>query len=419
MAVGPATDHLSSLREQLEKSVQAFVEGEVLPRVAKMERTPDKVDDDLPRLIARQGWTSCTYGPGYGGLGVGHTGKTLVLELLSRASGAAGAIAQAPIIPAEAVLRLGNEDQRRQWLPAFASGDHLPAIDVTEPDAGADILAMESTGTRVGDRYLINGHKSHVGGAHPATVHLVVVRTGPDRTGGLSAFLVESDRKGLEVLPHSPMIGLRGFSCADVRFDNCWVPAANRIGAEGDGLLVAHVASIIAGRPNLAAVALGIHQGIWEAVDRQIIGHRRLRKVQVVQQRVGKIRGSLLISRAALYEAVRHLDHDVPCVEELIASKFGAVDAVEESAREAIKAVGADGLYVGDLPYERFLRDAHCLWFPAGTGDVQLYRLSQLVHETRPPISEAFRPPATAAAGPTVNSVPEPQGVPLARRPWP
>jgi acyl-CoA dehydrogenase len=374
------------LREQ----VQAFADEEVVPRVPIMEAS-GKVDDELARLIARQGWTAVTYNQKFGGLGLGYRAKTIILEILSTASGAAGAIAQAGTIPAEAVVLFGDDRQRSYWLPQIAEGDCLPAIAVTEPKTGGDVLAMESTGRRVSGGYLLNGKKAFIGNAGVADMFVVVVRTGTEPKN-LTAFIVEADRPGIEVLPHRPLLGLRGFSCDQVVMTNCFVPAENVLGEEGQGLQVAHAASIRSGRPNLAAVALGLHQAALKLTNRDVRGDERLRKHQVLRLRVAEVAAKLTASQIQLYDAVDRLDRGERCDRELASAKYLVTAAAEESANVALKNSGARGL-IADSPHARTWRDVVCLEPPAGTSDFQLHRIDAIIGSDRRQMSELFAPP--------------------------
>jgi acyl-CoA dehydrogenase len=186
-----------------------------------------------------------------------------VIEELSRVSGAMGAMAQASQLGVAKVMNFGSEPQKARWLPGFATGELLPTIAVTEPESGGHVLGMSSSAIRDGDDYVLNGRKCFVGNSHIGDVHGVVVRTGAG-SRGLTAFLVERHRPGLRLGDPGRPAGLHGFSYGELIFEDCRVPAENRIGDEGGGLDVAYSSSTLYGRPNLTAVALGIHQAIVE-----------------------------------------------------------------------------------------------------------------------------------------------------------
>jgi alkylation response protein AidB-like acyl-CoA dehydrogenase len=167
-----ATTRHNRIRDQ----ARAFAEAEIRPRVAAME-TSRSVDHDLSRLIARQGWIGITIGKEFGGMGLGHLAKTIVIEELSRVSGAMGAMVQASQLGVAKILHFGNESQKGKWLPAVAKGDCLPTIAVTERGSGSHVLGMAASAERDGDDYILNGRKTYVGNSHVGDLHGVVVRT--------------------------------------------------------------------------------------------------------------------------------------------------------------------------------------------------------------------------------------------------
>ncbi|MFI0788808.1 acyl-CoA dehydrogenase family protein [Streptomyces lydicus] len=365
--------------EALRQRVRDFAESEVRPRIAEMEASRT-VCHDLSRRIARQGWIGATVHRAYGGMGAGHVAKTLVIEELSRVSAAMGAMVQASQLGVAKIVHFGSEEQKKTWLPAIASGDCLPTIAVTEPQSGGHVLGMASTAVRDGDDYVLNGRKSYVGNSHVGDLHGVVVRTGEGSTG-LSAFLVESGTPGFRVGPQRPAMGLHGFSFGELFFDNCRVPGANLLGREGDGLAVAYSSSVLYGRPNLTAVSLGIHQAVLDetsafCAERQRYG-KPLADLANIKLKLGRIQSRLLLARLSAYHAVHLLDQGLPCDAELMNAKLVNVESALESARDAMDIHAASALFT-DRPIERFLRDAHHIFAPAGTSDVQLLRLGEL-----------------------------------------
>lgn len=337
------------------------------------------VQHTLSRLIARQGWIGVTIGRKYGGMGFGHLAKTIIIEELSRVSGAMGAMVQASQLGVAKILHFGNETQKSTWLPAIANGDCLPTIAVTEPGSGGYVLGMEAAAERDGDDYILNGRKIYVGNSHVGDLHGVVVRTGGG-SKGLSAFLVESDRPGLYLAPHKPAMGLHGFSFGELIFNNCRVPAMNRLGGEGDGLMVAYSSSVLYGRPNLTAVSLGIHRALAEetvsfATQRMRYG-KPLGELPSLKMKIGQMQSRLMTAELAAYHAAHLLDQGLPCDTELINAKLINVEYALDSARNAMEIHSAAGLFTG-RPVERYLRDAFHIFAPAGTSDIQLLRLGE------------------------------------------
>lgn len=368
---------LTPRHEQLREEVRTFAEAEVAPHVQRMET--GQVEREVATKIAARGWIGATIETAYGGMGAGHLAKTVIIEELSRICAAMGAMVQASQLGVAKVVHFGSEEQKKRWLPRFADGTCLPTIAVTEPGSGSHVLGMEATAVRDGDHYVLTGRKVYVGNSHIAGVHGVVARTGTG-SRGLTAFLVEADRPGLSLPPHPATLGLHGFGFGELRLDKCRIPAANRLGQEGDGLDVAHSSSVLYGRPNLTAVALGIHQAITEetvrfATERHRYG-KPLHDLPTVKHKIGQIQSRLMTARLAAYHAAHLLDTGHPCDTELMNAKLINVEWAIDSARTAMEIHAAAGLLTG-RPIERYLRDAFHLVAPAGTSDVQLLRLGE------------------------------------------
>ncbi|MFV2119392.1 acyl-CoA dehydrogenase family protein [Streptomyces sp. Act-28] len=364
---------------QLRQQVRDFAETEVRPRIPAMEAARS-VHHELSRLIARQGWLGATIGADLGGMGVGHLGKTIIIEELSRVSAAMGAMVQASQLGVAKILHFGNDEQKKTWLPPIAAGECLPTIAVTEPESGGHVLGMAATAVRDGDDYVLNGRKVFVGNSHVGDLHGVVVRTGPG-SKGLTAFLVEADRPGFRVGDEKSTMGLHGFGFGELFFDGCRVPAANRLGEEGDGLAVAYSSSVLYGRANLTAVSLGLHQAILEETTRFCEERHRygepLHALPSVRLKLGQLQSRLMTARLTAYHAVHLLDQGLPCDAELMNAKLVNVEWALDSARNAMEIHAAAGLFT-DRPIERYLRDAHHIFAPAGTSDVQLLRLAEV-----------------------------------------
>jgi alkylation response protein AidB-like acyl-CoA dehydrogenase len=370
---------LTESHHRLRQEVREFAETQVRPRVPEMEASRT-VQHELSRLIARQGWIGVTIGREYGGMGMGHLAKTIIIEELARVCGAMGAMVQASQLGVAKIIHFGNEQQKKTWLPAIAAGDCLPTIATTEKHSGSHVLGMAASAVRDGDDYILNGSKVFVGNSHVGDLHGVVVRTGPG-SKGLSAFLVEADRPGCRLAAHRPAMGLHGFSFGEIIFDNCRVPADNLLGEEGDGLAVAYSSSVLYGRPNLTGVSLGIHQAVVEETAafaaRQIRYGKPLAELDSVKQKLGQMQSRLMTARLAAYHAVHLLDRGLPCDAELQNAKLINVEYAMDSARTAMEIHGACALFP-DRPVERYLRDAFHIFAPAGTSDVQRLRLAEV-----------------------------------------
>ncbi|MFE7331567.1 acyl-CoA dehydrogenase family protein [Streptomyces sp. NPDC057565] len=389
--------YMTPQHKQLRQAVRAFAESEVAPQVAEMESS-GTVERELASVMAQRGWIGATIDPMYGGMGAGHLAKTLIVEELSRVSGAVGAMVQASQLGAAKIIHFGNDEQKKMWLPRIADGSCLPTIAVTEPESGSHVLGMQATARRRGNEYILNGRKCYIGNSHIGDLHGIVVRTskkaGPK---SLSAFLVESDRPGLSLGEHRPSMGLRGFSFGELILEDCRVPAENLLGDLGDGLSVAYSSSVLYGRPNLTAVALGIHQALVEETvgytQKRTLYGRPLSELPTIREKLGVMTSRLTTAQSVAYEAVACLDRGLPCDDHLINAKLVNVESVRDSARAAMDVHGAAGLMTS-RPVERLFRDAEHTCAPAGTGDIQILRLGQTALGDTPGLwSARFRTP--------------------------
>ncbi|MDQ1536031.1 MAG: acyl-CoA dehydrogenase [Actinomycetota bacterium] len=367
------------VHEELSEQVHQFAEDELRDLVPLLEEGGVLIDD-LVRKVARMGWIGVTIPREFGGMGLGHLAKTVIIEELSRVSGAMGAAVQASQLGVAKIVHFGNEDQRKYWLPLIASGDCLPTIAVTELNSGGHVLGMASTAVRDGDSYVLNGHKCFVGNSHIGDVHGVVMRTGPG-SRGLSAFLVESSRPGFSLGPMGSQAGLHGFSYGEIRFDDVRVPVANRLGDEGMGLDVAYSSSVLYGRANLTAVALGIHQAVLDETVSFCQARENknglLSELPIVAAKIGQIKSNLLTARTVAYHAVTLLDQGESCDAELMNAKLVNPELALNSVRTAMEIFAARGCQ-RDFHIERYLRDVFHTFPAAGTSDIQRLRLAEI-----------------------------------------
>lgn len=359
-----------------------FACSEIAPHVARMEANPGQVEEQLVREMARLGWMTVAVPSAYGGMGLGHVAKTALLTEISRVSPAMGAALQASQLGAAMLLHYGSTELLDTWMPAIFEGACLPTIAVTEAESGGHVLGMQATARRSRGGWVINGRKMYVGNSHVGDVHGVVVRTGPDSAGSrkLSAFLVEATRPGVRLVPHEEAVGLHGFAFGDLVFEDVWVPAANMIGEEGDGKDVAYAASILAGRLNLSGVALGIIQATVDDTVAYAQGCPRYRATlaeqPVITRRLGQMQAHLMTAQCAVDQAARNLDAGRPCDDKLFHAKYVSVAAALRTTDHAMDVHAAAALRRARRVWQ-LAADARCVAPPAGTGDIQLYRLGQ------------------------------------------
>ncbi|MFF3976622.1 acyl-CoA dehydrogenase family protein [Streptomyces sp. NPDC001828] len=374
--------YLGARHELLWAEADMFAAEQVTPRIDRMEDAPGRVERKLAELMAARGWFGVTIPAALGGLGAGHVARTVLVHRTACVSASVAAILQATLIPVGAVLNFATDEQKQRWLPGVADGSRLLSIAVTEPDAGGHIGGIETTATRTGNEWVLTGSKSHVGNSHLAAAHLVVARTaeaGTSTSTALTAFMVESDRPGLTLGDHRGGLGLHGFSAGRLELDQVRIPQDNVLGGLGQGLDVAQSSSILYGRPNLAAVSLGIHEAVVTATTERLKTRPRYRRtlseLPVLRDRVGGMESRLRAARILAYQAVHLLDEGVSCDAELINSKYLGHRWAMQTTQDAMELHGAHALD-GNYLLQRLWRDIQHTYPPAGTGEVQRIRLA-------------------------------------------
>ncbi|MFL0026051.1 acyl-CoA dehydrogenase family protein [Streptomyces sp. NBUL23] len=379
--------YLTPHHELLWAEADAFAAEHVAPRAVRMEAAPGRVERKVADLMAARGWFAVSVPSAFGGLGAGHVAKTVLIHRIACVSAAAAAILQATLIPVGALLHFATVEQQARWLPGVADGSLLLSIAVTEPSAGGHIGGIETTAERTGDQWVITGTKSHIGNSHLAGAHLVLARTaeaGVRTSQALTAFMVESDRPGLTVAGHRPGLGLHGFSVGHLDLDHVRVPAENIVGGIGQGLSVAQSSSILYGRPNLAAVSLGIHEAVVATTTARLKARRRYRgslsDLPVLRDRIGDMEARLRAGRILAYQSVHLLDQGLSCDADLINAKYLGHQWATTSTQDAMELHGAQALD-RDYGLQRLWRDIQHTYPPAGTGEVQRIRLADAAFE--------------------------------------
>ncbi|WP_145502609.1 acyl-CoA dehydrogenase family protein [Streptomyces sp. CFMR 7] len=374
--------YLSAHHELLWNEADAFVAEHIAPRVVRMEAAPGRVERKVADLMAARGWFAVTVPSAFGGLGAGHVAKTVLIHRISCVSAAAAAILQATLIPVGALLHFATQEQKGRWLPGVADGSLLLTIAVTEPGAGGHIGGIETIAERTGNHWVLTGSKIHIGNSHLAGSHLVLARTaevGVRTSRALTAFMVEHDRPGLSVADHRPGLGLHGFSAGRLDLEHVRVPVDNVVGEIGQGLSVAQSSSILYGRPNLAAVSLGIHEAVVATTTSYLKARPRYRSalsdLPVLRDRVGDMEARLRAARILAYQSVHLLDQGLSCDAELINAKYLGHQWAMTSTQDAMELHGAHALDRGYL-LQRLWRDIQHTHPPAGTGEVQRIRLA-------------------------------------------
>jgi alkylation response protein AidB-like acyl-CoA dehydrogenase len=356
-------------------SVRRFLDREVKPYVHALEH-----DDIYPEEIVEQmkalGLFGATIAAEYGGLGLSTTTYAKIVELVSTVWMSLSGIFNSHLIMAAAVQRFGTSEQKRVFLPRFASGEIRGGLALTEPDCGTDLQAVRTTARRVGDHYVINGTKTWISNGIHGQCFALLVKTDPaaePRHRGMSLFLAEKG-PGFKVSRKLEKLGYKGIDSAELVFEDYRIPAERLIGGvEGRGLQHA-LGGLELGRINVAARGVGVAQAaLDEAVrysqQRHTFG-KPICEHQAIQLKLGEMATKVRAARLLVEDAARIYDRAERCDMEAGMAKLFATEAAIDCSLESMRIHGGYG-YSKEFTVERLYRDAPLLVIGEGTNEMQ------------------------------------------------
>ncbi|MEO0083131.1 MAG: acyl-CoA dehydrogenase family protein [candidate division WOR-3 bacterium] len=311
----------------------------------------------------------------YGGAGGGVFEMCLVVEEVSRICGGVGVCYAANGLAAYPIILSASEDQKKKILPKMASGEWIGAFGLTEPNAGSDASSIKTTAIRDGNEYILNGTKCFITNGEVADIYTIIASTNPERGGrGLSAFIVEKGTKGFSFGKHENKLGIRASVTCELIFQDCRIPAENRIGPEGTGFITA-MRTFDRTRPGVGAQAVGIAQGALEAAtewtQQRVQFGAPISSLEGIQFRLAEMATKVEAARALVYAAARHADSGAKDIAGFSSmAKFFASDVAMQVTTEAIQLFGGYG-YMKDYPVEKMFRDAKITQIYEGTNEIQ------------------------------------------------
>ena len=363
-------------------AVRTFVREAVTPHAAQWDRErtfPKDVHRQLAELGAYGVLVPEEYGvlvpEEYGGAGLDALALAVILEEIAAGDGGTSTAISVNNCPVCSILlTYGDDAQKRDWLTPLARGDMLGAFCLTEPQAGSDASALRTTATRDGDAYVLNGVKQFITSGRNGDVAIVMAVT--DKSAGkrgISAFVVPTSTPGYIVARIEEKLGQHSSDTAQLIFENCRVPAANRIGAEGEGYRIA-LSGLEGGRIGVAAQSVGMARAAFEAAlayakERESFG-QPLFSHQAVQFRLADMATQLEAARQLIWHAAALKDAGEPCLTEAAMAKLFASEAAERICSAALQIHGGYG-YLSDFPVERTYRDVRVCQIYEGTSDIQ------------------------------------------------
>ncbi len=365
-------------------TLRRFVTDELDPIAAQVEAEA-RIPDDIVQGMADLGLFGLATPERYGGMDLSTLAQCVVMEELSRANLCFRVrIATNNGFGSQGLLLGGSEELKERWLPELAAGRATGAFALTEPEAGSDAASLRTTAVRDGDDYVLNGNKIYVTNADVADVFTVM--TTVDRSlgfKGMTAFLVERDTPGLTIGRTEPKMGLHGTQVAELVFEDCRVPAAARLGAEGEGFRTA-MKLLDHGRLSIAASAVGAGQRLVEAMAEQAGTRVQFGKPiaanQAIQWMIADSATEVEAARLLVHRAAAKKDAGARVTKEASMAKVYATEVGSRVADRAVQVFGGMG-YMRDNLAERYYRDLRVYRIYEGTSEIQRLVIARQVLE--------------------------------------
>ena len=317
----------------------------------------------------------------YGGSGFGYNEYVTVISEIGRFCGSVGlSVAAHNSLCVGHILKFGNEAQKTKWLPKLSTGENIGAWGLTETGTGSDALRMNTTATKKGDIWTINGTKNFITHGVSGDVMVVMVRTGSiGDSHGISAFVVDKSNPGFKSGKKENKLGMRASETSEVIFENCQVHDADMLGEEGDGFIQA-MKVLDGGRISIAALALGISKGAYFASlnyskQREQFG-KPICEFQGISFKLADMITDIEASELMIYRACQLIMNNEPVTKESAMAKYYASESCVKIANEAVQILGGYG-YIKDFPVEKYYRDSKLCTIGEGTSEIQKIVISK------------------------------------------
>jgi alkylation response protein AidB-like acyl-CoA dehydrogenase len=385
---GPTAAEMQDDEAMILESIRKWLDRDVAPHVLRLEHA-DEYPHEMVAQMRELGLFGATIPAEYGGLGLSATTYARIVEQIASVWMSLTGIFNSHLIMSACVARMGTEEQKRHFLPKFASGEIRGGLALTEPDAGTDLQAIRTRAVRDGDHYVINGTKTWISNGIEGSCFALLVKTDPDadpRHKGMSMFIAEKG-PGFRVSKKLEKMGYKGIDSAELIFDDYRIPADKLLGgAEGRGMQAA-LGGLELGRINIAARGCGLASAaLMDSVKysqiRRTFG-KPICEHQAIQLKLGEMATRLQAARLLTYDAARAYDKGERCDMEAGMAKYFASEAAVENSLEAMRIHGGYG-YSKEYHVERYFRDAPLMCIGEGTNEIQRMIIAKQLIERHP-----------------------------------
>jgi len=365
---------LTEEQKMIKDLARQIAEEHVKPVRAELDET-EEFPWEIMKILAQSDMFRVFIPEQYGGLGTGSLELCLVVEELSRVCLGISTTYAANALGTYPILLFGTEEQKSKYLPDIADGKRLVAFALTEPNAGSDAGGIQTTATKDGDYYVLNGRKQWITNGGEAEIYTVIALT--DKTKGArgaSAFIVEKGTPGFSFGKKENKMGIRASATRELIFEDCRIPKENLLGREGMGFIVA-MKTLDQSRVGVGAQGLGVAQGAFEEAARfakqRVQFGQPVISFQAVQHMLADMAIQIEAARALVYSVARYIDSGAKDITKPSAmAKTFATDVAMKVTCDAVQVMGGSG-YMKEYPVEKMMRDAKILQIYEGTNQIQ------------------------------------------------
>ena len=370
----------SETQTMIAQSIRDFAEKNIRPYIMEWDEA-QIFPTPLFKKLGAMGFMGILVPEELGGSGLGYHEYITIIEEISKVDPSIGlSVAAHNSLCTNHILAFGNEEQKKKWIPKLATGEHIGAWGLTEHDTGSDAGGMNTTALREGDFWIVNGAKNFITHAISGDVAVVIVRTGEKGDSkGMTAFVFEKGMPGFTSGKKENKLGMRASETAELIFDNCRIPDANRLGEVGDGF-VQSMKILDGGRISIGALSLGIAKGAYEAALKYSKERRQFGKAicefQAISFKLADMATEIEASELMLHKAAFLKNQNRKMTTISAMSKMYASEMCVKVANEAIQIHGGYG-YIKDYPVEKFYRDSKLCTIGEGTTEIQKLVISR------------------------------------------
>ncbi len=371
---------LSEEHQLIQQSVREFAERHVAPGVIERDMACE-FPHDLINQLAEMGLMGMYHPEEYGGGGTDVVSFTIALEEIARWDASlALTMASHNSLCGGHIALAGTDEQKRKYLTPLASGEALGGWGLTEPGSGSDASQMKTTAEKKGDKWILNGSKIFITQGSVGSIHVILAKTDPDQGAkGISAFIVESDRKGFSFGPKLKKLGMNSSDTTELYLEDVEIPEENLLGKLNHGFIDT-MQVLDGGRIGIGAIAVGITRGSLEeslkySEERAQFG-KPIGKNQAIQWKMADMATQNDAARLLVQRAAWLKDQGRPYTKEASMGKLFASELATRAALDAVQIHGGYG-YTKEYHVERFLRDAKLLEIGEGTSEVQRMIISR------------------------------------------